>query len=449
MGRYFGTDGFRGEAGVKITADHAYKIGRFIGNYFSAEHKAKIVIGKDTRLSGDMLEGALVSGLMASGADAYLLHVTTTPSVSYLIKEDGFDCGAMISASHNPYYDNGIKLINARGEKIEADIEEKIEDYIDGKIQELPFASGSKIGRSIDYSAGRDKYIQHLICAAEAAKKQDVRIGIDCAHGSASALAGQLFEALGIDAHIINNTPDGINMNEACGSTHLEALKKFVLENKLDAGFAYDGDADRCLAVDENGNEVDGDKIMYICVKYLNLNQRLAKNTVVTTVMSNIGLYKSFEKAGIAYATTDVGDKYVSEEMISGGYCLGGEQSGHIIFGEFASTGDGMLTSLMLLEAMRGRNKSLKELSDEVEIYPQLLQNIRVKDKKAVLANKRVAAAVKEVENELADGGRILVRMSGTEPLIRVMVEAKSDEICAKNVKYIIDTIRSEEPKEK
>ena len=443
MGKYFGTDGFRGEANINLTAEHAYKIGRFIGSYYSGENRARIVIGKDTRRSGYMLESAITAGLTASGADVYLLHVTTTPSISYLIKKEGFDCGIMISASHNPYYDNGIKLINARGEKIEAAVEKQIEKYIDDVENSLPYARKQSIGSVVDYSAGRDEYIKHLASAA-CCPINKIRIGIDCANGSASALAPELFNKLGVQTEVINNSPDGININEKCGSTHLEALGEFVTKNKLDLGFAFDGDADRCLAVDEDGNEVDGDRIMYICGKYLKENGKLKDDTIVTTVMSNIGLYKALDRENISYVRTDVGDKYVSASMSENGYSIGGEQSGHIIFSEYASTGDGMLTAVMLLEAMTAKKKSLKALASEVEIYPQLLKNIRVKNKESALSNANVQNAVRKVEKALGDDGRILVRMSGTEPLIRVMVEAKTDDICSQNVEYVADVIRSE-----
>ena len=443
MGKYFGTDGFRGEASINLTAEHAYMIGRFIGSYYGKDHRAKVVIGKDTRLSGYMLESAITAGLTASGADVYHLHVTTTPSVSYLIKKDGFDCGVMISASHNPYYDNGIKLLNARGEKIEAAIEAQIEEYIDEVEDSLPYARKNDIGKVIDYSKGREEYADHLISAL-GCPIGDVKIGLDCANGSASALAPELFKRLGVEAMIINNKPDGVNINEKCGSTHLEALKDFVKENKLAAGFAFDGDADRCLAVDEDGNEIDGDRIMYVCGKYLKENGRLKDDTIVTTVMSNIGLYKSLDREKMSYVKTDVGDKYVSAAMVENGYSIGGEQSGHIIFSEFASTGDGMLTAIMMLEAMTAKKKSLKELAGEVEIYPQLLINVRVKNKESALNNANVKNAVSEVEKALGDEGRILVRKSGTEPLIRVMVEAKTDDICRKNVEYVVDVIRQE-----
>ncbi|HIV16377.1 MAG TPA: phosphoglucosamine mutase [Candidatus Alectryocaccobium stercorigallinarum] len=443
MGKYFGTDGFRGEANINLTVEHAYKIGRFIGWYFSRDHHAKIVIGKDTRRSGDMLESGIVSGILASGADAYLLHVTTTPSVSYIIKKDGFDCGVMISASHNPYYDNGIKLLNSKGEKIEADVEALIEEYIDKETSDIPYSRKTEIGKMVDHSDGKEEYLEHLV-RSFGSEIKGIRIGIDCSNGSASALAPKLFGKLGADVLVINNEPDGININDKCGSTHIEALKNFVAENKLDVGFAFDGDADRCLAIDEKGREVDGDMIMFICGKYLKERGRLNGNTVVTTVMSNIGLYKALEKEGINSSTTDVGDKYVSERMVSENYSLGGEQSGHIIFSEFASTGDGMLTALMVLEAMSEKQASLGALADEVNIYPQLLKNIRVKNKKEALSNEKVQKAVAEVEKELSDNGRILVRMSGTEPLIRVMVEAQTDDICAKNVDRVIEVIKSE-----
>ncbi len=444
MGKYFGTDGFRGEANLALTAPHAYKIGRYLGFTLGKEKRARVVIGKDTRCSGDMLESALISGLNASGTDVYLLHVTTTPSVSYIVKNDGFDCGIMISASHNPFYDNGIKLINSRGEKIEAEIEEKIEAFIDERSQEdVPLARRGDIGRVIDYSIGKEKYIDHLAGSINCSIK-DLKVAVDCSNGSASAVAKGLFEKLGINARIINDQPNGININDNCGSTHIDVLRSYVKENGCDMGFALDGDADRCLAVDENGNAVDGDMIMFICGKYLKENNRLNNNTVVTTVMSNIGLYKALKQEDIDSVITDVGDKYVSEAMVAGDYSIGGEQSGHIIFREFASTGDGLLTALMLYEAAVNKNKTLGELAGEVKIYPQLLKNIRVKDKDEVMKNENVLAAVKKAEKELGDDGRILVRMSGTEPLIRVMAEAVTDETCRAHVENIIEVIRQE-----
>lgn len=444
MGKYFGTDGFRGEANLALTAPHAYKIGRYLGFTLGKEKRARVVIGKDTRCSGDMLESALISGLNASGTDVYLLHVTTTPSVSYIVKNDGFDCGIMISASHNPFYDNGIKLINSRGEKIEAEIEEKIEAFIDERSQEdVPLARRGDIGRVIDYSIGKEKYIDHLAGSINCDIK-DLKVAVDCSNGSASAVAKGLFEKIGINARIINDQPNGININDNCGSTHIDVLRSYVKENGCDMGFALDGDADRCLAVDENGNAVDGDMIMFICGKYLKENNRLNNNTVVTTVMSNIGLYKALKQEDIDSVRTDVGDKYVSEAMIAGDYSIGGEQSGHIIFREFSSTGDGLLTALMLYEAAVNKNKTLGELAGEVKIYPQLLKNVRVKDKDEAMKNENVLAAVKKAEDELGDDGRILVRMSGTEPLIRVMAEAVTDETCRAHVENIIEVIRQE-----
>lgn len=444
MGKYFGTDGFRGEANLALTAPHAYKIGRYLGFTLGKEKRARVVIGKDTRCSGDMLESALISGLNASGTDVYLLHVTTTPSVSYIVKNDGFDCGIIISASHNPFYDNGIKLINSRGEKIEAEIEEKIEAFIDERSQEdVPLARRGNIGRVIDYSIGKEKYIDHLAGSINCSIK-DLKVAVDCSNGSASAVAKGLFEKIGINARIINDQPNGININDNCGSTHIDVLRSYVKENGCDMGFALDGDADRCLAIDENGNAVDGDMIMFICGKYLKENNRLNNNTVVTTVMSNIGLYKALKQEDIDSVITDVGDKYVSEAMVAGDYSIGGEQSGHIIFREFASTGDGLLTALTLYEAVVNKNKTLGELAGEVKIYPQLLKNVRVKDKDEAMKNENVLAAVKKAEDELGDDGRILVRMSGTEPLIRVMAEAVTDETCRTHVENIIEVIRQE-----
>ncbi len=444
MGKYFGTDGFRGEANVSLTAMHAYKIGRYLGHILCKDKRARVIIGKDTRCSGDMLESALVSGLNTSGADAYLLHVTTTPSVSYLVRSEGFDCGIMISASHNPFYDNGIKLINSKGEKIEAGIEEDIEAYIDGAdANDIPYATGADIGRAIDYDNGREKYIEHLSSALRCNIKP-MKIAVDCSNGSASAVAGKLFENIGLNVSIINDKPNGTNINDNCGSTHIEGLSRYVKENGFDMGFALDGDADRCLAVDESGNIVDGDRIMFLCGKYLKENKRLNDDTVVTTVMSNIGLYKAFEREGIKSIQTDVGDKYVSAAMVEGNYSIGGEQSGHVIFREFASTGDGLLTALLIYEAVINKNKTLGELASEVDIYPQLLCNIRVKDKKQTINNKKVAEAIDRAKQELGTDGRVLVRMSGTEPLIRVMAEAKSNDICKEHVQSIIDVIKQE-----
>ena len=443
MGKYFGTDGFRGEANVVLTVEHAFKVGRYLGWYFGQEHKARIVIGKDTRRSSYMFEYALAAGLTASGADAYLLHVTTTPSVSYVVRTEDFDCGLMISASHNPYYDNGIKVINSEGHKMEAEVEAKIEAYIDGEIDEIPLATKENIGRTVDYAAGRNRYIGHLISLATRSFK-DMRVGLDCANGSASSVAKSVFDALGAKTYVINNEPNGVNINTNCGSTHIEVLQEYVKEKHLDIGFAYDGDADRCIAVDENGNVVDGDRIIYVCGKYLMEQGKLKDNTVVTTIMSNLGLYKACDKIGMKYEQTAVGDKYVYENMLKNGYVLGGEQSGHIIFSKHARTGDGILTSLMVMEAIIEKKQTLGTLADEVKIFPQLLKNVRVKDKKTALDNATVQAAVEKTAEELGTDGRILVRESGTEPVIRVMVEAASDEICEKYVNSVVKVIESE-----
>lgn len=443
MGKYFGTDGFRGEANVVLTVEHAFKVGRYLGWYFGQDHKARIVIGKDTRRSSYMFEYALAAGLTASGADAYLLHVTTTPSVSYVVRTEDFDCGLMISASHNPYYDNGIKVINSEGHKMEAEVEAKIEAYIDGEIDEIPLATKENIGRTVDYAAGRNRYIGHLISLATRSFK-DMRVGLDCANGSASSVAKSVFDALGAKTYVINNEPNGVNINTNCGSTHIEVLQEYVKEKHLDIGFAYDGDADRCIAVDENGNVVDGDRIMYVCGKYLMEQGKLKDNTVVTTIMSNLGLYKACDKIGMKYEQTAVGDKYVYENMLKNGYVLGGEQSGHIIFSKHARTGDGILTSLMVMEAIIEKKQTLGTLADEVKIFPQLLKNVRVKDKKTALDNPAVQAAVEKTAEELGTDGRILVRESGTEPVIRVMVEAASDEICEKYVDSVVKVIESE-----
>ena len=443
MGKYFGTDGFRGEANVTLTVEDAYKVGRFLGWYYGQKTKAdrcRVVIGKDTRRSSYMFEYSLVSGLTASGADVYLLHVTTTPSVSYVVRTEEVDCGIMISASHNSYYDNGIKVINGRGEKLEEETIEKIESYLDGEMGEIPFAKRDAIGRTVDYAAGRNRYIGYLISLATRSFK-NMRVGLDCANGSASAIAKNVFDALGAETHVINNTPDGLNINTNCGSTHIEGLQKYVVENHLDVGFAYDGDADRCLAVDSEGKLVDGDKILYVCGKYMKEQGTLVNNTVVTTVMSNFGLYKAFEREGISYEKTAVGDKYVYENMSQNGHCLGGEQSGHIIFSKHATTGDGILTSLKLMEVILEKKETLAKLADEVQIYPQVLKNVRVKDKEAAQADRDVQAEVQKVSDALGDTGRILVRPSGTEPLIRVMVEAPTDEICGKYVAQVVEMI--------
>lgn len=442
MGKYFGTDGFRGEANVDLTVEHAYTVGRYLGWYYSQNHKARIVIGKDTRRSSYMFEYALVAGLTASGADVYLLHVTTTPSVSYVVRSEEFDCGIMISASHNPYYDNGIKIINGKGHKLEADVENQIEKYIDGLTDPIPYAVKDNIGRTIDYSMGRNRYIGYLMSIPTRAFK-DMKVGLDCANGSSSAIAKSVFDALGAKTYVINNSPDGVNINTNCGSTHIQALQQFVVENGLDVGFAYDGDADRCLAVDQFGRVVNGDMILYVCGLYMKEKGDLVNNTIVTTIMSNFGLYKSLDKVGINYEKTAVGDKYVYENMVNNGHCIGGEQSGHIIFSKHATTGDGILTSLKIMETMIEKKKTLAELTQDIEVYPQLLINVRVKDKAAAQSDPDVQKAVKEVEEALGEEGRILVRESGTEPVVRVMVEAKSDEICHKYVLKVVNVIKA------
>lgn len=437
MGKYFGTDGFRGEANVTLTVEHAYKVGRFLGWYFSKDHTCKVAIGKDTRRSSYMFEYSLVAGLTASGADVYLLHVTTTPSVSYVVRTEDFDIGIMISASHNPFYDNGIKIINDKGEKMTEDVITEIEAYIDGEMGEIPFATREKVGRTTDYVMGRNRYVGYLISLATRSYK-GIKVGLDCANGSSWSIAKNIFDALGAKTYVINNEPNGLNINTGCGSTHIEALQKYVVDNGLDVGFAYDGDADRCIAVDENGNVVDGDLILYICGLYMKERGMLDTNTVVTTVMSNLGLYKAFDIAGINYEKTSVGDKYVYENMSNNGHRLGGEQSGHIIFSKYATTGDGILTSLKIMEVMLEKKESLGKLVSPVEIYPQLLKNVRVKSKPDARNDEDVKAVIARVEGELGTDGRVLVRESGTEPLLRVMVEAKTDELCRKYVDEIV-----------
>lgn len=447
MGKYFGTDGFRGKANVELTAHHAYEVGRFLGWYYGRERKARIVVGKDTRRSSYMLEYAISAGMAASGADVYLLHVTTTPSVSYVTRTDGFDCGVMISASHNPYYDNGVKLLNREGEKMDEGTIRLVEDYLDGNLSvdgqvmpKLPFATGEGVGSIVDHTAGRNRYMGYLISLAVYSFRGK-RIALDCANGSAWSIAPNVFRSLGADVHVINDRPDGLNINLDAGSTHIEGLKQYVKDHHCDAGFAYDGDADRCLAVDENGQLVDGDQIMYLYGSYMKERGKLLTNTVVTTVMSNFGLYKALDKAGIGYAKTAVGDKYVYEEMVRGGHRLGGEQSGHIIFSKYARTGDGILTSLKIMEVMMAKKETLSRLAAPVTIYPQVLINVRVKDKKAAQDDPSVQAAVQAVAVELGDTGRILVRESGTEPLVRVMVEAPEKDQCQALAQRVVDVI--------
>ncbi len=443
MGKYFGTDGFRGEANKTLTFEHAIQIGRYLGWYYGARlnRKAKIVIGKDTRRSSYMFEYALCTGLTASGADAYIMHVTTTPSVAYIVRVDDFDCGIMISASHNPYYDNGIKLFNGNGEKMDEELLLKIEDYIDG-IGNVPLAERDKIGKTVDYVAGRNRYIGFLISMSRYSFR-GVKVGLDCANGSSWQIARAVFEALGAKTYVINAEPDGYNINTDCGSTHIEYLQKFVEGNRLDVGFAFDGDADRCLCVDEKGNVITGDHILYIYGLYMKERGKLLNNKVVTTVMSNFGLYKALDKAGIEYDKTKVGDKYVYENMVQTGNRIGGEQSGHIIFSKYETTGDGIFTALKLMEVMLAKEKPMSELAAPVVFYPQVLKNVRVTSKQETLEDADVQAAVQKVADALGDTGRILVRQSGTEPVIRVMVEAESDEICESHVDSVISVIKA------
>ncbi len=455
MGKYFGTDGFRGEANCQLKADHAFAVGRFLGWYYTTLHRqqgkelpARILIGKDTRRSSYMFEYALGAGIVASGADAYLLHVTTTPSVAYITRIDRFDCGIMISASHNPYYDNGIKLINGDGEKMDEETIGLVEAYLDGQLEafgqswpSIPYATGAEIGRTVDYVSGRNRYIGYLISLGLYSFK-GVKVGLDCANGSSWNIAPSVFNALGAQTYVINADPDGTNINRDAGSTHIEGLQRFVVEKGLDVGFAYDGDADRCLCVDEKGNVLTGDHILYICGKYMKEQGQLLSNQVVTTVMSNFGLYKAFDGLGIGYAKTKVGDKYVYEYMKEHGCRLGGEQSGHIIFSQYASTGDGILTSLKMMEVMLSREKPMSELAEGFSVYPQKLVNVKVTDKATAQADEDVQAAVKRVGEALGDTGRILVRESGTEPLVRVMVEAGDQDLCTKYAEEVASVIR-------
>ena len=445
MGKYFGTDGFRGEANVDLTVEHAYKVGRYLGYYYGKQHedgKAHVVIGKDTRLSSYMFEYSLVAGLTASGADVYLMHVTPTPSVSYIVRTGDFDCGIMISASHNPYYDNGIKVINGQGYKLEAAIENEIEQYIDGELGEIPFAKRENIGKTTDYTMGRNRYIGYLLTIPTRPFK-GMRIGLDCANGASYLVAKSVYDALGAKTYVINNEPNGTNINTDCGSTHIDKLQAFVKEKGLDVGFAFDGDADRCLAVDDKGEIVDGDKILYVCGRYLKDKGELNNNTIVTTIMSNLGLYKALDKKGINYEKTAVGDKYVFENMMEHGHSIGGEQSGHIIFSKYATTGDGVLTSLMIMETILGRKVKLSELFNSLTIYPQLLVNVKVSSKDAVMNDADVLKLNDEIAAELGDDGRLLLRQSGTEPVIRVMVEAATDELCEKYVYKMVDLIKA------
>ncbi len=452
MSEYFGTDGFRGEAGVALTADHAYRVGRFIGRYLVTRRKGerpRVVVGKDTRLSSYMFEYALVAGIVASGADAYMMHVTTTPSVAFITRTDKFDCGIMISASHNAYTDNGIKLLNGQGEKEDGELIARLEDYLGGKPEgaekgELPFAKGDEIGRIVDYTSGRNRYIGYLISLGMYSFR-GIKVGLDCANGASWYIAKSVFEALGATTYVINDRPDGTNINENAGSTHIEGLCKFVKENKLDIGFAFDGDADRCLAVDEQGRVLTGDHILLACALYMKERGKLLSNTVVTTVMSNLGLYKALDAAEIGYEKTAVGDKYVYEAMRARGSRLGGEQSGHIIFSKYATTGDGILTSLKLMEVMIAKKTTAGKLYELMQVYPQTLINVPVAEKKAVQEDARVQRAVKEAEQKLGENGRVLVRESGTEPLVRVMVEAASEKECKRLAEKIATAVRAAE----
>lgn len=440
MSKYFGTDGFRGEANKVLTVEHAFKIGRFLGWYYGREHKCKVVIGKDTRRSGYMLESALCAGLTASGADAYLMHVTTTPSVAYITRSDDFDCGVMISASHNKFYDNGIKLINGDGEKMQDAVIDEVERYLDGEF-EIAYAERETIGRTVDYAAGRNRYIGYLISLVPHSYKGK-KIGLDCSNGSTWQIAKSVFDALGADTYVINNEPNGMNINENCGSTCIEVLREYVLKNHLDVGFAFDGDADRCMAVAEDGRIINGDIIVYICGKYMAEQGKLTTGKVVTTIMSNMGLYKALKEAGIGYEQTNVGDKYVYENMRANGHMIGGEESGHIIFSKYATTGDGMLTALKLMQVMLDSGLTLSRLAEPVQFYPQVLKNVRVKDKDVVMTDAEVKKAVGRITEELAEDGRILLRKSGTEPVIRIMVEAFAKETCEKYVNEMAEMLK-------
>ena len=440
--KYFGTDGFRGEAGVGLTVEHAYKIGRYVGWYYGARvsKKARIVLGKDTRRSSYMLEAGLIAGLVASGADAYQLHVIPTPGVGYEVVDGAFDCGIMITASHNPYMDNGIKLVNREGYKMDEDVLELVEAYIDGEIDEVPMAMQDEIGCTVDYMQGRNRYIAHLISSC-GFSLQGLKIGLDCANGSASSVARPVFDALGAETHVINNAPNGFNINVNCGSTHIEELQRFVVQNGLDVGFAYDGDADRCLAVDERGHVVDGDLILYVCGVYMNKHGRLAKQTVVPTVMSNFGLFRALDAAGLSYEKTAVGDKYVYACMRENDYTLGGEQSGHIIFGDLEKMGDGIMTSLRIMEVLRAEREKLSELTRPVTLYPQVMVNVRVTDKDEAMGAAATKEAIAAAEKMLEGNGRVLVRPSGTEPVVRVLAEAPDEGMCQAAVDVVVKAL--------
>lgn len=450
MGKYFGTDGFRGEANVDLKAEDAFKIGRFLGWYYKEQHpgeRCRILIGKDTRRSSYMFEDALCSGITSSGADVYLMHVTTTPSVAYIVRVDGFDCGIMISASHNPYYDNGIKVISGSGEKIDDETIDRIEEYLDGRIPELPLARREDIGRTVDFASGRNRYIGYLISLADRSFK-GLDVALDCANGSASSIAKPVFDALGAKTHVMANEPNGTNINDKVGSTHMDRLREFVRSEHCDIGFAYDGDADRCLCVDEKGELINGDQIMYACGKLMKEEGMLKDDIIVVTVMSNFGLFKALDREGIGYEVTKVGDRFVYECMSKNDYSLGGEQSGHIIFSKYATTGDGILTSLRLMEVLLERKCQASKLFEDCPMYPQCLKNVRVRDKQEALSNEAVTKAIDAVSKRLGDTGRILVRESGTEPVIRVMVEASTEEACESLVDEVIAVMEKEGLKE-
>ncbi len=448
--KYFGTDGFRGEANVTLTSMQAYRVGRFLGWFFSINHsssyKPRIVIGKDTRRSSYNLEYSLVAGITASGADVYMLHVTTTPSVSYVTRQDGFDCGVMITASHNPFYDNGIKIINKFGEKLDDKTALLIEAYIDGDYESLglsediPFATREKIGCIIDYVAGRNRYVGYLISIASHSYKH-LRIGIDCANGASWMIAKAVFDALGAKTYVIGDSPNGININTDCGSTHIENLCELVIEEHLDIGLAFDGDADRCLAVDENGNIIDGDGILYILANRLKNRGILENNTVVATIMSNSGLEIALNNQNVDFIRTNVGDRFIYECMQNNCYSLGGEQSGHIILRKYATTGDGLLTAIMLVEQMCDEKSPISSLVKDLKLLPQYEISIKVKDKTAVKKDVNIIKKVEDITNRLKDKGRILLRESGTEPVVRIMCESESIELCKKYVEEIKEMI--------
>lgn len=459
VSKYFGTDGFRGEANVVLTADHAFRTGLFLGWYYGrnpklgqpVDYRARIVIGKDTRRSSYMFENALAAGLTAAGADVYLLHVTTTPSVAYVARTGGFDCGVMISASHNAFQDNGIKLINGSGEKMEASVIDEIEAYLDGAyVPEgqqgpwtVPYATGAAIGRVVDHAAGRNSYIGYIISLAKCSFR-GVKVGLDCSNGSSWQMAKNIFDTLGAETFVINNQPDGVNVNENCGSTHIEGLQALVKEKHLDVGFAFDGDADRCLAVDENGKVVNGDEIIYVCAKYMQKTGQLEGTKVVTTVMSNFGMYKALDALGIGYEKTAVGDKYVYENMAANGHLIGGEQSGHIIFKKHATTGDGLITAIKVMECLLEQKTTLSDLTKDITMYPQVLKNVVVTDKDETLNDEAVQKSVKEAEEKLGTSGRVLLRKSGTEPLLRVMAEAATHEAAEEAVDHMIEAMKQQ-----